>query len=149
MTRRRFDQTAFGLHTFAKHVSRTCLTRTPSTRVFHRCWSMSVCGVFFLCDPLHVPRRISSLVTPAEVDASLETSPLALNQARKRFARGRLERACDVDADRCQQIEESPPTPLQRRIEPPLWRLQRLQNEADALRSWTDAHSSMRSVAIP
>lgn len=91
-----------------------------------------------------VNRRISSLVTPAEVDASLETSPLALNQARKRFARGRLERACDVDADRCQQIEESPPTPLQRRIEPPLWRLQRLQNEADALRSWTDAHSSMR-----
>ena len=35
MIRRRLAQTAFGLHTFANLVSRTGLTRKPSTRVFH------------------------------------------------------------------------------------------------------------------
>ena len=35
VTRRRLDQTASVLHVFAKHVSRTCLIWTPSTRVLH------------------------------------------------------------------------------------------------------------------
>ena len=30
-----FNRTAFGVHTFAKHVSHACSSRTPSTLVFH------------------------------------------------------------------------------------------------------------------